>query len=70
MTTTNVPLFEHLCNMLAHTEPDFLRNAVAMLFQQLMEADVSRHIGATRHQRTGMRATTAINSVVAASILG
>lgn len=55
MTTTNVPLFDHLCNMLAHTEPDFLRNAVAMLFQQLMEADVSQHIGATRHQRTGMR---------------
>ena len=55
MTKTNVSLFSDLRNMLEQSEPDFLRRAVAMLFQQIMDADVTQHVGATRHQRTGVR---------------
>ncbi len=55
MTDTNVSLFDDLCNMLEQSEPDFLRRAVAMLFQQIMDADVTQRVGATRHQRTGVR---------------
>src|SRR5690625_4376771 len=36
---------------------DFLREAVRMLAQQLMELEVSRQIGAERHERTSERVT-------------
>lgn len=55
MTNTNVSLFDDLRNMLEQSEPDFLRRAVAMLFQQIMDADVTQRVGATRHQRSGVR---------------
>ena len=55
MTNTNVSLFSDLRNMLEQSEPDFFRRAVAMLFQQIMDADVTQRVGATRHQRTGVR---------------
>ena len=55
MTDTNVSLFDDLRNMLEQSEPDFLRRAVAMLFQQIMDADVTQRVGATRHQRSGVR---------------
>ena len=55
MTNTNVSLFSDLRNMLEQSEPDFLRRAVAMLFQQIMDADVTQRVGATRRQRSGVR---------------
>ena len=55
MTNTNVSLFKALRNMLEQSEPDFLRRAVAILFQQIMDADVTQRVGATRHQRSGVR---------------
>jgi len=67
MTDTNVSLFDDLCNMLEQSEPDFLRRAVAMLFQQIMDADVTQRVGATRHQRSGCGGTIAMDSVDASS---
>lgn len=36
---------------------DFLREAVQLLAQELMELEVSRKIGAQRHERTAERVT-------------
>ena len=36
---------------------DFLREAVQLLAQELMELEVSRKIGAERHERTAERVT-------------
>ena len=55
MTNTNVSLFNALDHTLEQSEPGFLRRAVAMLFQQIMDADVTQRVGAPRHQRKGVR---------------
>jgi putative transposase len=35
--------------------PDFLREGVKVLAQELMEAEVSQHLGAEKHERTPLR---------------
>jgi putative transposase len=57
MTKTSVPLLDYLRNIGADGEVDFLREALNMLINLLMEAEVSEHIGAERHERTPDRKT-------------
>ena len=57
MTKTSVPLLDYLRNLGAEGEVDFLREVLNMLVNLLMEAEVSEHIGAERHERTPDRKT-------------
>lgn len=57
MTKTSVPLLDYLRNLGAEGEVDFLREALNMLVNLLMEAEVSEYIGAERHERTPDRKT-------------
>ncbi|REJ32353.1 MAG: hypothetical protein DIU82_12415, partial [Bacillota bacterium] len=44
-------------SIVTHADVDFLREAVRALVQELMEIEVTRQIGAARHERTPERKT-------------
>jgi transposase-like protein len=51
MTDATVALFEYLRNIGLDSDKDFLREAMELLSQRLMELDVERRIGAGKHER-------------------
>ena len=57
MTTPTVPLLD-LLRKAGVEDTDFLREAVEWFLQQLMEAEVTQHIGAGPHERTPDRTTS------------
>ncbi len=57
MTTPTVPLLD-LLRKAGVEDTDFLREAVKWFLQQLMEAEVTQHIGAGPHERTPDRTTS------------
>ena len=55
---TNLSIaFEELLRKSGVRDADFLREAVEVLCQALMELEVSRKVGAERYQRTDQRTT-------------
>ncbi len=57
MAEGSFPVHEVLDKLLAESEGDFLRDAITWLLNQLMDADVSRQIGARLHERAKDRVT-------------
>lgn len=55
MTEETVALFEYLRNVGLDSDLDFLKEALGMLSQRLMELDVEQRIGARKHERTEER---------------
>ena len=57
MTERTIELDEYLRKIGADTDADFLREAAALVVRLLMEAEVSKQIGAERYERSEERAT-------------
>ncbi len=57
MADSSFAAHEVLDKLLADSEGDFLRDALAWLLNQLMDADVSGQIGALLHERSTSRTT-------------
>jgi len=57
MTEPTIAFSEYLRNIGADLDPDFLREAIALMTQLLMEAEVSERIGAQRYERSEARET-------------
>jgi len=55
MAGRSIELIEYLRNVMQEEGVDFLREAMAALSQEVMEADVSEQIGAHKHERTAER---------------
>src|SRR5688500_9332622 len=53
--TVRMALTDLLRKAAADPEVDFLREALRVLTQELMEAEVAAHLGAGRHERTAER---------------
>ncbi len=57
MTEATIAFSEYLRNLGADLDADFLRDAITLMTQLLMEAEVSERIGAERYERSGARET-------------
>jgi len=57
MTEQSIDLHEYLGNIGADEDGDFLREAAALLTRLLMDAEISRQIGAERYERSEERGT-------------
>src|SRR5438067_1352048 len=57
MTDPSVALLEYLRKVGAGLEPDFLREAIRVMSEQLMELEVQQQTGAERYERTADRKT-------------
>lgn len=55
MTDHTIALKKHLHNLGLESDGDFLRNAVEMLAQMLIELEAEEHIGAGKHERSEHR---------------
>jgi transposase-like protein len=57
MTDLSIDLVEYLDKLSMESDADLLRDSLKMVVQLLMEADVSRQIGAKKYERTPERVT-------------
>jgi transposase-like protein len=57
MTEPTIAFSEYLRNIGADLDSDFLRDAITLMTQLLMEAEVSERIGAERYERSEARET-------------